>query len=48
MEIHVEAERGEKVFQVTEAEVVYVGVDTSSALRRPKPLLPSAEPGKEG
>jgi acyl-CoA hydrolase len=48
MEIHVEAERGDKVFQVTEAEVVYVSVDTTSAVRRPKPLLPSAPPGKEG
>jgi acyl-CoA thioesterase YciA len=40
MDIQVEAERGQDVFQVTSAEVVYVGVDASSAERRPKPLLP--------
>ena len=48
MAIHVEAERGEQVFQVTEAEVVYVGVDTGSAVRRPKPLLGPSRPGKDG
>jgi acyl-CoA thioesterase YciA len=40
MDIQVEAERGQDVFQVTSAEVVYVGVDASSAERRPKRLLP--------
>jgi acyl-CoA thioesterase YciA len=39
MDIQVEAERGLDVFQVTSAEVVYVGVDAGSAERRPKPLL---------
>ena len=37
--VSVEAERGEKVLRVTEAEVVYVGVDLSTPERRPKPLL---------
>ena len=37
----VEAERGMEVLQVTEAEVVYVGIDAES--RRPKPLLPRAQ-----
>ncbi len=36
--VTVEAERGTATHQVTEAEVVYVGVDGES--RRPKPLLP--------
>ena len=39
MHVSVEAERGEEVLQVTEAEVVYVGVDPSSPERRPLPLL---------
>jgi acyl-CoA thioesterase YciA len=38
MQIDVEAERGTEVLHVTEAEVVYVGVDPRE--RRPKPLLP--------
>jgi acyl-CoA thioesterase YciA len=45
MDILVEAERGQEVFQVTEAEVVYVGVDASSAERHPKPLLGETSPG---
>jgi acyl-CoA thioesterase YciA len=40
VDIRVEAERGGEVLQVTEAEVVYVGIDPSSPERRPKPLLP--------
>jgi acyl-CoA thioesterase YciA len=36
----VEAERGTEVLQVTEAEVVYVGIDPQTAERKPKPLLP--------
>src|SRR5437762_9835334 len=39
VQVSVEAERGEHVLQVTEAEVVYVGIDPSSADRRPKPLI---------
>jgi acyl-CoA thioesterase YciA len=39
MQVHVEAERGEEVLQVTEAEVVYVRVDPTTAERRPMPLL---------
>jgi acyl-CoA thioesterase YciA len=40
MHICVEAERAQQVVQVTEAEVVYVGIDLTSADRRPVPLLP--------
>jgi acyl-CoA thioesterase YciA len=40
LKINVEVERGQKVLQVTEAEVVYVGVDPSTPERRSKPLLP--------
>jgi acyl-CoA thioesterase YciA len=43
VDIRVEAERGGEVLQVTEAEVVYVGIDPSSPERRPKPLLPEAQ-----
>ncbi|MCI0683218.1 MAG: acyl-CoA thioesterase [Gemmataceae bacterium] len=38
MQISVEAERGTEVHRVTEAEVVYVGIDP--ATRRPLPLFP--------
>jgi acyl-CoA thioesterase YciA len=40
MQVSVEVERGQQVVPVTEAEVVYVGIDLSSADRRPVPLLP--------
>ncbi|HWG47665.1 MAG TPA: hotdog domain-containing protein [Gemmataceae bacterium] len=40
MQVFVEAERGEEVLQVTEAEVVYVGIDPNAPERRPTPLLP--------
>jgi acyl-CoA thioesterase YciA len=40
MHVSVEAERGTEVLQVTEAEVVYVGIDPNSPERRPLPLLP--------
>jgi acyl-CoA thioesterase YciA len=39
MQVLVEAERGVETLQVTEAEVVYVGVDGNSPDRHPKPLL---------
>jgi acyl-CoA thioesterase YciA len=39
VQVSVEAERGGQVLQVTEAEVVNVGVDLTSPERRPKPLL---------
>jgi acyl-CoA thioesterase YciA len=39
--VNVEAERGARVLQVTEAEVVYVGVDRASPERKPIPLLPA-------
>jgi acyl-CoA thioesterase YciA len=39
MHVAVEAERGRDVIQVTEAEVVYVGIDPSSPDRKPQPLL---------
>jgi acyl-CoA thioesterase YciA len=38
--VSVEVERGQQILQVTEAEVVYVGIDPSSPDRRPTPLLP--------
>jgi acyl-CoA thioesterase YciA len=40
MQVIVEAERADKVLQVTEAEVVYVGIEPDSRERRPVPLLP--------
>jgi acyl-CoA thioesterase YciA len=39
MHVLVEVERGMERQQVTEAEVVYVGIDPDSPERRPKPLL---------
>jgi acyl-CoA thioesterase YciA len=39
MHVRVEAERGQDVLEVTEAEVVYVGIDPTTPQRRPKPLL---------
>jgi acyl-CoA thioesterase YciA len=43
MHVSVEAERGQQLLRVTEAEVVYVGIDPSSPARRPVPLLPAAQ-----
>ncbi len=40
MQVCVEAERGQEVLQVTEAEVVYVGIDPNTTERKPTPLLP--------
>lgn len=40
MHVCVEAERGQEVLQVTEAEVVYVGIDPNTTERLPTPLLP--------
>jgi acyl-CoA thioesterase YciA len=40
MHVSVEAERGQDVLQVTEAEVVYVGIDPNTPERKPIPLLP--------
>jgi acyl-CoA thioesterase YciA len=40
VKVAVEAERGAATIPVTEAEVVYVGIDPDSPDRRPKPLLP--------
>jgi acyl-CoA thioesterase YciA len=48
MDIQVEAERGQKLFHVTSAEVVYVGVDATSADRHPKPLLGDTAAGNKG
>ncbi len=42
--VSVEAERGGMTLGVTEAELVYVGVDLSTPERKPKPLLPGAAP----
>jgi acyl-CoA thioesterase YciA len=39
MQVSVQAERGQQVIAVTEAEVVYVGIDLTSAERRPIPLV---------
>jgi acyl-CoA thioesterase YciA len=39
--VTVEAERGTATHKVTDAEVVYVGVDPNSPGRKPVPLLPS-------
>ena len=39
MQVSVEAERGPEVLRVTEAEVVYVGVDPDGPERKPRPLL---------
>ena len=39
MDVSVEAERGTQVLPVTEAEIVYVGIDPQSPQPRPKPLL---------
>ena len=38
MNVNVQAERADQVLNVTEAEIVYVGIDP--ATREPKPLLP--------
>jgi acyl-CoA hydrolase len=40
MDVQVEVERGLDVLHVTEAELVYVGIDPATPQRRPKPLLP--------
>jgi len=40
MHVNVEAERGQAVLQVTEAEIVFVGVDATSPERHPVALLP--------
>src|SRR3989440_11089265 len=39
MQVSVEAERGHQTLHVTEAELVYVGIDPTSPDRRPGPLL---------
>jgi acyl-CoA thioesterase YciA len=39
MQVNVEVDRNKEVLQVTEAEVVYVGIDPATPERRPKPLL---------
>ena len=43
MHIRVEAERGNEVLHVTDAEIVYVNIDLATAERRPVPLLPQGE-----
>jgi len=42
MNVQVEAERGLESLHVTEAELVYVGIDSDHPQRRPKPLLPGS------
>ena len=39
--VQVEAERGRDLLQVTDAEIVYVGVEAHGVQRRPVPLLPA-------
>ena len=39
VQVRVEAERGGEVLLVTEAELVYVGVDLDGPERKPRPLL---------
>ncbi len=39
MQVSVEADRGKQTLHVTEAELVYVGIDPASPDRRPVPLL---------
>jgi hypothetical protein len=39
MQVSVEAERGTDVLHVTEAELVYVGLDPDNPAHRPRPLL---------
>ncbi len=39
MQVNVEVDRGEEVLQVTEAEVVYVGVEGTFPHQKPAPLL---------
>jgi len=39
MQVNVEVDRNKEVLQVTEAEVVYVGIDPNTPERKPKPLL---------
>jgi acyl-CoA thioesterase YciA len=41
MQVSVEAERGTEVLHVTEAELVYVGLDPDGPDHRPRPLLAS-------
>ena len=48
MHVSVEVERGTELLQVTEAEVVYVGIDPTSPERRPLPLLPERSPESRG
>jgi acyl-CoA thioesterase YciA len=40
MQVSVEVDRAGEVLQVTEAEVVYVGIDPNTPERKPVPLLP--------
>jgi acyl-CoA thioesterase YciA len=42
MQVSVEAERGTEVLYVTEAEIVYVGIDPGSQERHSIPLLPTS------
>jgi acyl-CoA thioesterase YciA len=46
VQIRVEADRAGQVLHVTEAEVVYVGIDPTTSARRPVPLLPSGATGQ--
>jgi acyl-CoA thioesterase YciA len=39
MQVNVEVDRGQEVLQVTEAEVVYVGIEGTHPKQKPAPLL---------
>jgi acyl-CoA thioesterase YciA len=44
MTVFVEAERADQLIPVTEAELVYVGIDPTSPDRKPIPLVPAPRP----
>lgn len=46
VKVVVEAERGADTISVTEAEVVFVGIDNTGPVCRPKPLLPEGKDGR--
>jgi acyl-CoA thioesterase YciA len=45
--VRVEVERGQEVLLVTQAEVVYVGIDPTTPDRRPRPLLSGGETDRQ-
>jgi acyl-CoA thioesterase YciA len=43
MQVRVEVERSGQILHVTDAEIVYVGIDPDSPNRRTRPLLPAQD-----